>query len=86
MAKEPPMSGKPSTLRQLTALAGAGVQFAVTVALSTTVGWWIDEQLGWSPWMLMIGALLGAVGAFYQLCRTLLKDNKPDHNRHKERE
>jgi F0F1-type ATP synthase assembly protein I len=77
MAKKSPTSGQPSALRQLAALGGAGLQFAVTIALSTTVGWWLDGQLGWSPWMLMLGALLGAVGAFYQLCRALLKDNKP---------
>lgn len=67
------MSRSPSAMRQIAALAGAGVQFAVTVALCTAVGWWADERLATSPWLLIVGALLGAVTAFYQLYRTLIR-------------
>jgi len=71
-----------STLKQLAALAGAGVQFAVTAALCTAGGWWLDGYLDSSPWLLIVGGLVGAVAAFYQLYRTLIKAdgmNKPDH-------
>lgn len=78
MTKKQPTPGQPSTLRQLAALAGAGVQFAVTAALSTTVGWWLDDLLGWSPWMLIVGGLIGSVAAFYQLYRTLIDASKPE--------
>jgi F0F1-type ATP synthase assembly protein I len=72
MAQDQKRRGSASTLRQLAALAGAGVQFAVTVALCTAGGWWLDDYLGWSPWLLITGGLVGAVAAFYQLYRTLL--------------
>ena len=54
------------------ALAGAGIQFAVTAALCTAAGWWLDGRLGSSPWLLMAGGIVGAVGAFYRLYRTLI--------------
>lgn len=61
----------PSALRQVAALAGAGVQFAVTVSLCTAAGWWLDERYGTSPWLLLAGGLVGAVAAFYQFYRTV---------------
>lgn len=57
---------------EATALAGAGVQFAVIVAACTAGGWWLDDWLGTSPWLLLAGALFGAVAAFYHLYRLLV--------------
>ncbi|HJP32046.1 MAG TPA: AtpZ/AtpI family protein [Candidatus Latescibacteria bacterium] len=72
MAAESDGRQQPSALRQVTALAGAGVQFAVTVALCTAAGWWLDDRLGLSPWLLLTGGLIGAVAAFFQLYRALI--------------
>ena len=72
MAREPERQRQPSVLRQVAALAGAGIQFAVTAALCTAAGWWLDTRLGSSPWLLLAGGLVGAVGAFYRLYRTLM--------------
>ena len=72
------MSGGTSALRQVAALAGAGLQFAVTVALSAAAGWWADGRLGTSPWLLIVGAIVGAVAAFIQLYRALLAASAPN--------
>jgi F0F1-type ATP synthase assembly protein I len=72
MTRQQERARQSSALRQVTALAGAGIQFAVTVALCTGAGWWLDSRLGSSPWLLMTGGLVGAVGAFYRLYRTLI--------------
>ena len=37
----------------------AGSQLAITVALFTAIGYWIDQRAGWSPWGLIGGALIG---------------------------
>ncbi len=74
---DPPRRPSSSALRQLTALAGAGIQFAVTVALCTAGGWWLDGYLESSPWLLIAGGLAGAVAAFYQLYRTLVDVDEP---------
>ena len=72
MTRKPGRGRQSSTLRQVTALAGAGIQFAATAALCTAAGWWLDSRLGSSPWLLLVGGLVGAVGAFYRLYRTLI--------------
>jgi F0F1-type ATP synthase assembly protein I len=33
------------------------------------LGWWLDEKLGTSPWLLLVGIFLGASGGFYSLVR-----------------
>ena len=68
---------RPGALRQIGRLGGLGVQFAVTVALCVAAGWWADGELGTSPWLLLAGALAGAVAAFYQVCRALTSGDRP---------
>ncbi|HLQ36695.1 MAG TPA: AtpZ/AtpI family protein, partial [Planctomycetota bacterium] len=38
---------------------GAGITFAVTVALFTLGGWWVDGKLGSTPLFVLIGVFLG---------------------------
>ena len=69
---------QPGALREVGRLAGLGVQFAVTVVLCTAAGWWADGELGTAPWLLLAGALIGAVAAFYQVCRALVSGDRPN--------
>src|SRR5437868_4026895 len=41
-------------------LAGAGVQFALLLVLSSFAGIWVDKQLGTSPWFLIVLVFVGA--------------------------
>ena len=63
--------GQRGALGEIARLGGLGVQFAVTVVVCTAAGWWADGRLGTAPWLLVAGALIGAVAAFYQVCRAL---------------
>ena len=63
-------SGAPSA--EVGAYLGVGLQFALTIALSAYGGWWVDARWGTSPWLLIGGCLLGSVGGFYHLYRTLV--------------
>jgi len=47
--------------------AGAGLQFALTFLGLGLVGWWVDQQLGSEPWLLIAGIVLGAAGGMYSL-------------------
>jgi F0F1-type ATP synthase assembly protein I len=51
--------------------AGLGFQFAGVLALFALAGWWLDEKLGTTPWSLVLGCLLGAVGATIALVRAV---------------
>ena len=52
--------------------ASLGIQFAVTILLFTAAGWWLDGQVDTTPLFILLGTLLGAVGGFYKLYRTLM--------------
>lgn len=67
-------------------LAGAGVQVAAILVLSSFAGIWIDKQLGTSPWMLIVLVFLGAAAAFYSLYHKLMKGQRlGDRRKHVER-
>lgn len=41
---------------------GAGLTFAVTVALFAWGGTWLDQTLSTSPWLVLVCTLLGVLG------------------------
>ena len=51
--------------------AGLGLRFVLTVALFGLAGWWADARVGWSPWLLVAGILLGAVVSFVAVVRAV---------------
>jgi len=46
---------------------GYGLTWALAVLLFLGVGAWIDGKLGTSPWLLILGAFVGAGAGFYSL-------------------
>jgi F0F1-type ATP synthase assembly protein I len=53
----PPQEPDRRTLGTYYAIAQVGLEMVVPVAL----GWWIDDKLGTSPWILVAGVILGFV-------------------------
>ena len=49
--------------------AGLGITFAFTILVFTLGGWWLDARLGSSPWLLLLGVLLGFTGGLISLVR-----------------
>lgn len=52
--------------------AGVGLQFAGAILLFLFAGRWLDERLGTSPWLLIVGVFAGAGSGFYVLYRRLV--------------
>jgi F0F1-type ATP synthase assembly protein I len=44
---------------------------AVVVAAGLGAGYWLDDQLGTRPWLLLGGGTLGVVGALVYFFRTV---------------
>lgn len=66
--------------------AGAGVQFAAILVLSSFAGMWVDKELGTSPWLLIVLVFVGAAAAFYSLYHKLMKGQRlGDRRKHAER-
>ena len=55
---------------------GLGMEVAVGVALGVLAGWWLDRRFGWSPWGLIIGAMVGLAAGMYLLLKEALRGNR----------
>jgi ATP synthase protein I len=42
-------------------MTGLGFEFLAAVILPGALGWWLDRLLGWAPWLMLAGGLLGFV-------------------------
>lgn len=56
--------------------AGIGLQFAVSIVLFVFAGQWLDRRLGSGPVFLIVGAFVGAGGAFYSMYRKLMASQR----------
>ena len=52
--------------------ASLGIQFAATILIFVSIGWWLDDKVATTPLFLVLGTLFGAAGGFYKLYRTLM--------------
>lgn len=50
----------------------AGAEFAGIFLVLALGGWWLDKTLGSSPWLLVIGILVGMTGGMYRLVKRFM--------------
>lgn len=50
-----------------------GIQLMAGVGLGLLVGYWLDGRYGWSPWGVLIGALIGLAGGMYLMIKEALR-------------
>lgn len=50
-------------------LLAAGTELGLSVALLSLGGWWLDKRWETSPWLLLTGLAIGAIGGMYRLYR-----------------
>lgn len=65
------MAALPQKPAESSRALGAGLTFAVTVALFAFGGSWLDAKLSTGPWLVLLGALLGVVGGAIHLIAEL---------------
>ncbi len=70
---EPSNSGSKRVLGQIGPYLGLGIEFAVTLLVFIFAGHYLDKRWGTDPWLLLAGATLGFLIAFYNFFKTLLK-------------
>jgi hypothetical protein len=63
------------------ALAQVGMEMAAPVV----IGILLDQNLGWTPWATVVGAVVGFVGGLVHLVAILNRSNEPgSHPRHRD--
>jgi hypothetical protein len=76
---------EPQSLWSVTArYSGLGLQWALSVLLFTTGGWWVDGWLGVAPLFTILGAFVGGGAGFYSFYVHLVVE--PRMEREKESE
>ena len=51
----------------------AGFSLFAAVVAGLIVGWLLDRWLGTSPWLLVVGIVLGSAAGLYEFIRTTAK-------------
>lgn len=64
-----PGDEQPEKGRSTLAMAGMGLELAITVILVAVCGHWLDRFWGTKPWLLVLGAALGMTVAMVNLVR-----------------
>lgn len=54
-------------------LVGSGIQLAAALVVFLFLGRWLDSKLGTEPWLMLTGAVVGAVGGLYNFIRTAIE-------------
>jgi len=70
---EPNDSGFKRTLGPAGPYLSLGLELAVTLLVFIFAGYYLDKHWGTHPWLLLAGATLGFIVAFYNFYKTILK-------------
>jgi F0F1-type ATP synthase assembly protein I len=57
-------------------MMGLGLQFVVAILLALYIGMWLDAKFHTAPWLMLIGALIGASAGFYSMFRVVMSEDK----------
>jgi F0F1-type ATP synthase assembly protein I len=49
--------------------AGIGLQYAATIGVLGALGYWADQSFGATPWLMIVGIILGSVGGFVSIIK-----------------
>jgi F0F1-type ATP synthase assembly protein I len=71
-----PRKSQQSTMAQLAPYMGMGLQIAAAMTVFGGLGWWLDTRFNTTPWLLVVGVILGATGGMISAIRTALRGEK----------
>ena len=75
MKAEDKEGGFRGSIREIGPYIDLGMRFAISIALGVLVGWWLDSKLNTTPFLIIIGFLIGATAGFWSIYRVVyLKD------------
>jgi F0F1-type ATP synthase assembly protein I len=65
------MALDPERFRKWAQVAAIGPVLAISVVGGTLLGAWADKKLGSAPWGMLAGLLLGTIGGFREMLRSV---------------
>ena len=64
------------TYRDVAPYLGLGIQLAATIVVCFFIGRWLDQVLNTAPWLMIVGAFVGAAGGLYSFLKTVIELGK----------
>ena len=65
--KEEPLTKNPA--KDFGPFLTMGLQLAISVVVFFFIGYWLDGKFGTSPWLTIVGSVLGATGGLIKFLR-----------------
>jgi F0F1-type ATP synthase assembly protein I len=65
-------------IRALAGLGGMGFVLAALTILGWLLGRYLDEKLGTSPWLSLVGSLLGMAAGFFEVITIVRRAERED--------
>ncbi len=65
---------------------GLGIQLAATIVICFFIGRWLDDVFSTTPWLMVLGALLGAGAGLYNFLKTVIELGKRQKEKEKREE
>ena len=69
-----PSEHEPSPWRALGRVGMLGTTLVAATVVGLVLGYWLDRWLGSSPWLTMLGTLLGIAAGYVQIIRVVRED------------
>jgi F0F1-type ATP synthase assembly protein I len=69
MTKPPKITESTSVMRELAPYMHLGTQLTLSIVICGAAGWYADLHLATSPWLLLVGLVLGMVVGVLQFVR-----------------
>lgn len=86
-AKGPPNRGSwQESFRDVAPYVGLGTQIVLTMLIFVGAGYFLDQRLGTTPWLLLAGTLMGMVVVFIYLFRIVGQLNRDAEARREARD
>ena len=63
----------PNDWRQLGLAASLGLVLVAATAIGAGLGWLLDRWLGWAPWGMTVGLLVGVAAGFLEIFRLVMR-------------
>jgi F0F1-type ATP synthase assembly protein I len=67
-----------SVVREAAPYLGLGIQLATAVILFYFIGKWADEKFDTSPWLMLLGVMVGTAGGFIKFFKTVIELSKKE--------
>ena len=60
-------------IKNLAPFLNLGWQLVASICLMALLGWWLDGKLGTTPWLTIVGSLLGVAIGMFTFIKTVRK-------------